>query len=113
MHNLGVNNMTMKSGSLEKFQKQKTMKNIFKTALMALMGIVLFSACEDDRDSNPVLNTSGDVTFHLNAPEIGTALVDLASSEGIELTWNQPVLKYIFHCLYSFLADAVAPGTTY
>ena len=59
---------------------------------MALMGIVLFSACEDDRDSNPVLNTSGDVTFHLNAPEIGTALVDLAESEGVDLTWNQPVL---------------------
>lgn len=56
------------------------------------MGIVLFSACDDDRDSNPVLNTSGSATFHLNAPEIGNATVDLASSQGIDLTWNQPVL---------------------
>lgn len=59
---------------------------------MALIGVVCFSACEDDRDSNPILDNSGNVTFHLNAPEIGTAAVDLGSSEGIALTWNQPVL---------------------
>lgn len=59
---------------------------------MALAGLVVFTACEDDRDSNPVLNTSGNVTFQLNAPEVGASTVDLARSEGVALTWSQPVL---------------------
>lgn len=59
---------------------------------MALAGLVIFSACEDDRESNPVLNTSGNATFVLNAPEVGTSPVDLALSKGVALTWNQPDL---------------------
>lgn len=58
---------------------------------MALAGLVMFAACDSDRDSNPVLN-SGTTTFHLNAPEVGNATVDLAQSQGLALTWNQPVL---------------------
>lgn len=68
------------------------MKNIFKTSILALIGAVFFTACEDDRDSNPVLTADGNVTFQLNAPEVGTAAVDLAKSEGIALTWSQPVV---------------------
>ncbi|MDO4195041.1 MAG: hypothetical protein Q4D33_02695, partial [Prevotellaceae bacterium] len=68
------------------------MKNIFKTSLMALAGLVVFSACEDDRESNPVLNTSGNATFVLNAPEVGASSVDLALSKGVAMTWNQPDL---------------------
>lgn len=59
---------------------------------MALAGLVVFSACEDDRESNPVLNTSGNATFVLNAPEVGTSSVDLALSKGVAMTWNQPDL---------------------
>ncbi len=59
---------------------------------MVLCGAALLASCADDRDSNPVLNTNGDVTFHLNAPAIGGATLDLAKSEGVELSWSQPVL---------------------
>lgn len=59
---------------------------------MALVALAAFTACEDDRDSNPVLNTSGKVTFELNAPEFAGLDVALASTESLALTWSQPVL---------------------
>ena len=59
---------------------------------MALVALAAFTACEDDRDSNPVLNTSGNVTFELNAPEFAGLDVVLASTESLGLTWSQPVL---------------------
>jgi starch-binding outer membrane protein SusE/F len=68
------------------------MKNIFKTTLMVLCGAAVMASCSDDRDSNPVLNTNGDVTFRLNAPAIGSSVLDLSRSTGLELTWSQPVL---------------------
>ena len=68
------------------------MKNIMKSTLAALVGLVAFTACEDDRDSNPVLNTSGDVTFVLNAPEFAGVDVALGATESVPLTWSQPVL---------------------
>ena len=63
-----------------------------KSTLAALVGLVAFTACEDDRDSNPVLNTSGDVTFVLNAPEFAGVDVALGATESVPLTWSQPVL---------------------
>ena len=53
---------------------------------MLLSMALVFTACEDDRDSNPTL--SQPTTFTLNNPV--NALVDLAESTGIPFAWSQP-----------------------
>ena len=53
---------------------------------MLLAVAVMFTACEDDRDSNPTLvQPSG---FTLNNPV--NTLVDLAASTAIPFAWSQP-----------------------
>lgn len=59
---------------------------------MALAGLLFFTACEDDRDSNPVLNTNGNVEFKLNTPEFAGLDIALGSTDFVTLTWSQPVL---------------------
>ncbi len=53
---------------------------------MLLSMALVFTACEDDRDSNPTLTQP--TTFTLNNPV--NALVDLANSDGIPFAWSQP-----------------------
>ena len=53
---------------------------------MLLSMALVFTACEDDRDSNPTLTQPS--TFTLNNPV--NALVDLAQSTGIPFAWSQP-----------------------
>lgn len=62
------------------------MKKIFLSSLMLLSMALVFTACEDDRDSNPVL--SQPTTFVLNNPV--NTLVDLAASTSIPFVWSQP-----------------------
>ncbi len=62
------------------------MKKIFLSSLMLLSMAIVFSACEDDRDSNPTLIQP--TTFTLNNPE--NNYVDLARSESLHFTWSQP-----------------------
>ena len=62
------------------------MKKILFSSLMLLSMALVFTACEDDRDSNPTLvQPTG---FTLNNPV--NALVDLAESTGIPFAWSQP-----------------------
>ena len=53
---------------------------------MLLCMALVFTACEDDRDSNPTLTQP--TTFTLNNPV--NALVDLAESTAIPFAWSQP-----------------------
>ena len=62
------------------------MKKIFLSSLMLLSMALVFTACSDDRDSNPTLVQPS--TFTLNNPV--NPMVDLANSEGIEFAWSQP-----------------------
>ena len=62
------------------------MKKIFLSSLMLLSMALVFTACEDDRDSNPTLVQP--TSFTLNNPV--NALVDLAKSTGIPFAWSQP-----------------------
>ena len=62
------------------------MKKIFLSSLMLLSMALVFTACEDDRDSNPTLVQP--TTFTLNNPV--NTLVDLAESVGIPFAWSQP-----------------------
>ncbi len=66
------------------------MKKIFSYAMMLVAGSLAFISCDADRDSNPTLVTPAEGTFVLNTPVYGTALVDLATSSSIELSWSQP-----------------------
>ena len=53
---------------------------------MLLSMALVFTACNDDRDSNPTLTQP--TTFTLNNPV--NAMVDLAESEGIALLGHSP-----------------------
>ena len=64
------------------------MKKIFKSTLMLLMGVALFTACADDNDSNPTLQLP--TTFKLNTPGYAALATDLAASSGLSFTWSQP-----------------------
>lgn len=64
------------------------MKKIYSLMLIVL-GLLAFSACDSDRDSNPTLNEPD--TFTLNLPPYAENNVyDLANSATIELTCSQP-----------------------
>lgn len=66
------------------------MKKIFNLALLLLCSVSVFTACEDDRDSNPVLVQPTE--FVLNQPTYTTgSVIDLKSSSNFDLTWSQPV----------------------
>ena len=64
------------------------MKNIFKSTMLLLCGVALFTACSDDNDSNPTVKSPK--TFALNTPALATQNVDLASGGEMAFTWSQP-----------------------
>ena len=74
------------------------MKNIIKTTALLLCSIALFTACDDDRDNNPTIQTP--TTFVLNEPSYAKANVDLATSEKLSFSWSQP--DYGFPALASY-----------
>ena len=64
------------------------MNNIFKSALLLMGALVMFTSCSDDRDSNPVLQQPS--TFVLNTPAYAAQAIDLKNSQTVNLTWSQP-----------------------
>ena len=54
---------------------------------MAAAGLVVFTSCKDDNDSNPTLTQP--TTFVLNQPSIN-GNIDLEKSQTVTLTWSQP-----------------------
>lgn len=66
------------------------MNKIFSIAMLLLCSMSVFTACDDDRDSNPVLVQPTE--FVLNQPAYADAGgIDLAHSKSINFTWSQPV----------------------
>lgn len=49
---------------------------------------LLFSACSDDRGSNPTLSVPD--SFVLNTPAYAEQAINLKTSESVNLTWSQP-----------------------
>lgn len=62
------------------------MKRYLFTLLLA--GLAMFTACTDDRDSNPTVQQPS--TFELNMPALGGGVYDLANTDSIRLTYEQP-----------------------
>jgi starch-binding outer membrane protein SusE/F len=58
------------------------MKKVLKSALLLMMGLVMFAACSDDRDDNPTITTPTE--FILNTPAIASNNIDLAHSSTLQ-----------------------------
>ena len=65
------------------------MKKLLYSALM-LSCVGAWVACDDDRDDNPTLSDNANVEFVLNTPAYASSLVDLASSNSVNLYCSQP-----------------------
>lgn len=65
-----------------------------KISLLVLLfsSMVAFTACEDDNDSNPVVQQPE--TFKLNTPALGGNAYDLERSSAVRLTYKQPDYGY-------------------
>lgn len=63
------------------------MKKDIETALLIMMGLVMFTSCEDDNDSNPIVKTPTE--FHLNTPALAATNIDLTNSSAIVFTCSQ------------------------
>lgn len=64
------------------------MKNIFKTALLTVCALVMFTACNDDNDSNPQLGGPYELTLY--APQMAQYDIDLAESKSLDLVCSYP-----------------------
>ena len=75
------------------------MKNIIKSALLVVMSLTLMTACSDDNDSNPSIQTPTE--FKLNTPALQDTPIDLANSSKIILTCSQPNYGYTASVQYT------------
>lgn len=72
-----------------------------KISILAFLfaGMLSFSSCESDRDSNPVLQEP--TVFVLNTPAYVNTTYDLANSTSLELTCSQPNFGYTAPTVYA------------
>lgn len=75
------------------------MKNIIKSALLVVMSLTLMTACSDDNDSNPTIQSPTE--FKLNTPALQDTPIDLANSSKIVLTCSQPNYGYTASVQYT------------
>lgn len=75
------------------------MKNIFKSSLILLCGLVMLTACNDDNDSNPTFQKP--TQFVLNKPAMADSYIDLANSEAVTLYCSQPNYGFPCRTIYS------------
>ena len=75
------------------------MKNIIKSALLVVMSLTLMTACSDDNDSNPTIQSPTE--FKLNTPALQNTPIDLANSSKIMLTCSQPNYGYTASVQYT------------
>ena len=65
---------------------------------LAFASMLAFTACEDDNDSNPVVQQP--TTFQLNTPALAGNLYDLEQTSSISLTCQQPDYGYTAAVMY-------------
>lgn len=87
------------------------MNKIFKSALLLMGAVLMFTSCSDDRDSNPVLQQPD--SFVLNTPAYASQAIDLANSETVNFTWSQPDYGgFPVACEYTVEVSATNQWTT-
>ncbi|MBR6432571.1 MAG: SusE domain-containing protein, partial [Muribaculaceae bacterium] len=64
------------------------MKNIFKTALLMVCALAMFTSCSDDNGSNPELGGPYELTLY--APQMAQYDIDLAQSQSLDLVCTYP-----------------------
>lgn len=64
-----------------------------------MSGMCFFTACEDDRDSNPTIQQP--TTFVLNSPAYATSEIDLENSSELRFTCSQPDYGYTAAVTYN------------
>lgn len=74
------------------------MLNMAQIMVMLFSGMLLFSACADDNDSNPTLKQPA--TFVLNQPGLAGNVYDLQNGSAITLTASQPDYGYTAPVVY-------------
>ena len=79
------------------------MKNIIKSALLVVMSLTLMTACSDDNDSNPTIQSPTE--FKLNTPALENTPIDLANSSKIILTCSQPNYGFTASTQYMTFPD--------
>lgn len=80
------------------------MKKIFKIVLLSIFALPLFTACETDDDSNPILKDPS--SFPLNVPANALNNVyDLKNAQIIELTCSQPDYGFPISTTYKVQAS--------
>ena len=87
------------------------MKKIFSYALMMIATAVAFTSCEDDHDSNPVIETPAE--FTINTPSVGDAVVDLSKSTSVNMTWSQPKFTSMNAPVVAHYQIQVSPDGTF
>ena len=71
----------------------KTIK--FAGGLMMTVAMLLFAACDSDRDANPVLDDNNlPQTFKLNTPAYANSNISLANSSTLHFSWSQPAYGF-------------------
>lgn len=74
-----------------------------KSSLLVAIATMLFTACDSDRDDNPVIDTDNMTTeFVLNTPAYAQQLIDLSTSSNVNFTWSQPNYGFTAPTTYSF-----------
>jgi len=96
------------------------MKNIFKSSFLLLAALLMVTACSDDNDSNPTLQTPS--TFVLNQFTMpnGSAQLDLGESTYLTFKASQPDFGYTTYTQYQLytglkadMSDEVAVGSPF
>lgn len=81
------------------------MKKIFSLAMMLVSVLALFTACDEDRDSNPVITSP--TTFTINQSPVADQYIQLAKGNNVNLTWSQPDYGYNAFATYKIQVGLV------
>jgi hypothetical protein len=67
------------------------MKKIFNSIMMLALSLVAFTACDTDRDDNPVLGPGNMPTeFVLNESPLSNQFIYISKDNNLKLSWSQP-----------------------
>lgn len=73
--------------------------------MMLVSVLALFTACDEDRDSNPVITSP--TTFTINQSPVADQYIQLAKGNNVNLTWSQPDYGYNAFATYKIQVGLV------